>query len=423
MPIDPRIALGVQPSTFDPATAIQNALTIRNAQQTNQLNQMKLASEQQTMEESNALRNYLSSADLSTPEGLGGLYRYGTSGAATAKAVAERLKLQQETATSKASEKKNVMDEAKSRQEWLDQAFQNLASNPSNENIVSWVQDAVINGYMDQAQAASTQQQMLSIPIENRSQHFRLKGMSGAQKSEAQRRADETAGETEQRAETKAWHERTAKIDEANVSLRRREVELKEAENKRDQATFDLEQSTAGRLGITPKAFRERENNYPAATASNESANNAIDAQIADLIALRDHPSLPAITGPYDSRTKGVQFLEGTKDAQSLFNKVVSGQTLQSLIDLRRSSPTGAGLSSISDKDMATLREGTGLDQSQYSDSLKKRINEAISKLENAKTTINNQYSTTYSYKSGGKTPAKPSGKGTKEAPIVLDDQ
>jgi hypothetical protein len=61
---------------------------------------------------------------------------------------------------------------------------------------------------------------------------------------------------------------------------------------------------------------------------------------------------------------------------------------------------------------MDTLREGTGLDQSQYSDSLKKQINSAISKLKNAKTAVNNQYNTTYSYKSGGITPIPPAGGG-----------
>ena len=114
-----------------------------------------------------------------------------------------------------------------------------------------------------------------------------------------------------------------------------------------------------------------------------------------------------------------MQFLEGTKEAQSLFDKVYSGQTLQGLVDLRRSSPTGAGVGSASDKDMLLFGKSSGLDQSQYASALKKQINSNIEKLENAKSVINKAYSTTYSYKSGGATPPPPAGTEVKKKPLT----
>lgn len=212
-----------------------------------------------------------------------------------------------------------------------------------------------------------------------------------------------------------------SKYQQENLNLERRRVQIAEAQNKRDQATFDQEQSTAGKLGITKAAYQKLESAYPASTAANESANFAIDSQIADLKALRDHKGLSSIAGPFDAATKGLQVTEDTTAAQALFDKVASGQTIQNLIDLRRASPTGAGLSSISDKDVAMLKEGTGLNQRQYTPALKAQINSAIEKLENAKEVMNKQYTTTYSYKSG--TPSAPAAGGGAQTPTKsLDD-
>lgn len=426
-------------SGLDPARIASNVLSIRNARLQQQTNELALAKAKQEAADQQILQNAYGSQDPTNYLlGLGRTDLAQTVKSQISKEEGEKLDrqtkqiaLQDAIAKSDKTKVDNALSSVRDMYAGVVAQYPNLntqeaadavlnisqtahndpnlgpvlsSTGASHESTKKLVATALANGTLDRFIQNS------ALSAEELRKGFTP--MTRAEQETAAYHKGTLAGQEEARAET-----RRSNIE--SESLRSREIALRESENKRNQATFDLEQSTAGQLGITPKAFKERENNYPAATAANESANNAIDAQIADLVALRDHPSLPAITGPYDSRTKGVQFLEGTKDAQSLFNKVVSGQTLQSLIDLRRSSPTGAGLSSISDKDMATLREGTGLDQSQYSDSLKKRINEAISKLENAKTTINNQYSTTYSYKSGGTTPTPPAGGGAKTPPAV----
>lgn len=396
MPIDPRIALGVQQSTFDPAAAMQNAFAIRNAQQTNQLNQMKLAAEQQAAQEAAGLQNYLTSANLSTPEGLSGLYRYGKAGATTATSIAERQKLEQEGASATALEQQRLAEYHLKRREVMDSISQSIAYDPSDANISYAAKQAHDSGLFHPSEIDEFTSHFLPLPYEQRKAAFGTAGMSGAQKSEAERRAAQTKNEEEQRRQ-----------EDSRIALERRRVQIAEAQNKRDQQTFDQEQSTAGKLGITKAAYQKLESAYPASTAANESANFAIDSQIADLKALRDHKGLSSIAGPFDAATKGIQVTEDTTAAQALFDKVASGQTIQNLIDLRRASPTGAGLSSISDKDVAMLKEGTGLNQRQYTPALKAQINSAIEKLENAKEVMNRQYTTTYSYKSSApSTPA-----------------
>ena len=108
MPVDPTIALRASQPAFDIGATMQNALTMRGLQQTNQLNQMKLAAAQQAAEEENALRGYLSSSDLSTPEGMSGLLKFGKAGADISKTLAERAKTEQEAKTSAATEKKTL---------------------------------------------------------------------------------------------------------------------------------------------------------------------------------------------------------------------------------------------------------------------------------------------------------------------------
>lgn len=69
MPYDPTIALRAVQPQIDFGGAVQNAMAFRNAQQINQLNQLKLAQEQQAMQQEAGLRNYLAqSPNLSAPE-------------------------------------------------------------------------------------------------------------------------------------------------------------------------------------------------------------------------------------------------------------------------------------------------------------------------------------------------------------------
>ena len=144
MPYDPTIALKVAQPQFDVGTAMQNALAIRNAQQAGQLNQLKLQQEQQAMQEAAGLQNYLTSANLNTPEGLSGLYRYGTPGAATAKSIAERQAAEALTTQRGAeAEKFKTETKAKASETAINKAnsykdMLNFVRNP--QDYAKWVQ-------------------------------------------------------------------------------------------------------------------------------------------------------------------------------------------------------------------------------------------------------------------------------------------
>jgi hypothetical protein len=98
MPYDPTIALRAVQPQIDFGGAVQNAMAFRNAQQVNQLNQLKLAQEQQAMQQETGLRNYLAqSPDLSAPETQRQLIgQYGAAGIDVVNKELQRRKFQEE---------------------------------------------------------------------------------------------------------------------------------------------------------------------------------------------------------------------------------------------------------------------------------------------------------------------------------------
>lgn len=184
MPYDPTIALKVAQPQFDVGTAMQNALAIRNAQQAGQLNQLKLQQEQQAMQEAAGLQNYLASANLSTPEGMSGLLKYGTPGATVAKTIAERQAAEALTTQRGEEAKKTQFETAAKKQDYINQALQDFALNASDENITAWAQDSVIKGLFSENEAKSLLQQTLAIPLDQRAEFFKAQGATFASRQQ-----------------------------------------------------------------------------------------------------------------------------------------------------------------------------------------------------------------------------------------------
>jgi len=91
MPIDPRIALGVQPlQVADPMARYSQMAGIQNAQQQNELARMQMQEYERARAEEDQLRNYLGQSDLSKPEARTGLIKFGKTGLAYSKALSEQ---------------------------------------------------------------------------------------------------------------------------------------------------------------------------------------------------------------------------------------------------------------------------------------------------------------------------------------------
>lgn len=159
MALDPNISLGVRPLEVPNQLAqygqVQQLLAARDAQQ---INALKMQEAQAALEERNALRRLNPSAPdyeqqlFKVSPQLGINYR---KEAAT-------------TAAQEAARKKSEFDLTAARRKFGDDLKRNLSANPSNENVVAWGQDAVLQGIYPEDQVAATVQQLLALPPQQR---------------------------------------------------------------------------------------------------------------------------------------------------------------------------------------------------------------------------------------------------------------
>lgn len=132
MAVNPAIALGVKGIELqDPLAQYGRVAAIQGAQQQNALARMQMGEYERARAEEEGLRNYLTQADLATPEARMNLLRYGKSGIAAGKALGEqeeaalkRQKLSGEVAAQpvaqRAAETKLVSDKLQQARSFLD---------------------------------------------------------------------------------------------------------------------------------------------------------------------------------------------------------------------------------------------------------------------------------------------------------------
>ena len=169
--IDPNIALGFRmPQIQDPLAATARAQDIS-------VNALKMQELQRGMQEEEQLRNYLRSADLAKPETRAELTRFGKTGLAYGKALAEQEKSGLETKKLRGDIEKQ--DLIKERERLSDLAF-----NPSNENIVAHLQDSVLRNQMTPQQASAMFAQVSNMPLDQRRQLLLQMGTDASKRLE-----------------------------------------------------------------------------------------------------------------------------------------------------------------------------------------------------------------------------------------------
>jgi hypothetical protein len=175
MALDPNIALGVRPIEIaNPLAQYGQVAQLQAAQQTQQMNALKMQEAQATMEERNALRrldptaaDYESQLFRVNPQ-LGINYR---KEAAT-------------TAAQKAAETKSLTETAGLKQKMLSQALRDISDRPSDANITAHTEDIQTSSLFSQeekAKALITQQTLLAIPFEQRQSYLSQQGATASE--------------------------------------------------------------------------------------------------------------------------------------------------------------------------------------------------------------------------------------------------
>ena len=180
MPVDASIALGVKPMPIEsPINQMAKMYEMQNAVQSNQLNQMKMDEYKRGLAETESWKQSMSGVDASTPQGqqtiYNGLLRLGKvdEAAKFAKGIAETANL---GLTGKETEGKV----AKQKQDFISQAFRNISQNPSDQNVIAWGQDAVLNKHFTLEEANGIVNTLLSQPAEQRSAFLASQGASAS---------------------------------------------------------------------------------------------------------------------------------------------------------------------------------------------------------------------------------------------------
>jgi hypothetical protein len=186
MALDPNIILGVKPAQFDlsqfsPMNAMTNIMKFKQYDQESELNALKMQEYKRARDEEEGLRNYLSGGrempapDLSSSDTRTTLAtRFGKTGATYAKTLSEQD-------TAELTRKKTAFELKTAQRKFGDDLKRSLSSNPSDENIIAFGQDAVIQGLYTPEQVETTVQQLLAMPPAQRVAVLAQSGASAAE--------------------------------------------------------------------------------------------------------------------------------------------------------------------------------------------------------------------------------------------------
>lgn len=169
--IDPSIALGVKP------VQIEDPINRFARQQELTVNMMKAQELGRGLKEEEEVRNYLRGADISSPETRAGLAKFGKTGLAYGKQLAEQEKAGLETKKLRGDIDKQTLEAHRQR-------TSDLAFNPSDENVLAHLQDSVLRQEITPEQAKQRWTQVGAMPVEQRKQYFLQMGVNADKRLE-----------------------------------------------------------------------------------------------------------------------------------------------------------------------------------------------------------------------------------------------
>lgn len=393
MAINPNISLAVRGVELpDPLAQYGKFAAIQQAQQQNQLAQMQMQEAQAAMQERNALRQLNPAAPDYTTQVMRINPELGSQ---------LTLRAKQQMQAERASAASEAETQTKNLTNWQSLA-RDYARTPTNDVVTDLAKRAVALGITDENTATSQLQQILAMPLDQRSQILSQFGAPAYVPKEATPRASQLRTPEEeaqairiaaasrapvQPKEPPAPTAPVAVVDPASGQVKY--VTREEALGKTPAAAIE---------GLTPKERQTREAKYPQATSAVKTFDNTSDTLVKDLEKLANHPGLSSITGIAAGRLPGIT-KEG-REAEALFDKIVARGGFQELQNMRQASPTGGALGNVSNQEGSQLRQAfAALDRRQDASSVRSAITDAIAQIRTAKQNIRDAYDLTYEYK------------------------
>jgi len=176
MALDPNIALNVRPLEVPNQLAQYAQLSqIRNAQNQNRMAEMQLQEYERARGEEEGLRNYLSRADVKTPEARAGLLKFGKTGREYIKTLTE-----QDVAALNAKNVQSQIDEREfgTQKKKLDFAWSSVGSAPTPQAAIEKITEGVKTGVFDMKTASAELQQLQNMTPEQY-QQYRVQKVMG----------------------------------------------------------------------------------------------------------------------------------------------------------------------------------------------------------------------------------------------------
>jgi hypothetical protein len=386
MPIDPNIPLQAKNPQIQ--TGPNQLAMVGEA--------MKIGEMQRGVDTQNKLRElYSQGIDVSTPEGFKQVAAVDPGTALKLRADAlQGQKLQGEIRKTGVEIDQKTFDLAKQR-------MGDLAFNPSDNNIKAHLEDGILRKEITPAQATATWQQVSALPLDQRKTYFTDLGLKVDQRAQiaTQRRGQDITASTTIRGQDLSAETARRGQDMARIPTGFRMT---------PEGTLEAIPGGPTTTNLTPKEIQQREAKFPQATLAVKSFEAKTGELEKDLIALRDHPGLPSITGIAAGRAPGIT-KEG-RAAQALYDKILARGGFKELQDMRAASPTGGALGNVSNQEGTQLRQSfAAIDRVQDAADVQKAINTAITDLQGSKGRVREAYDMTYDYKGGASaTPPPP---------------